>query len=386
LRIARVLTRMNLGGPSRQVLSCDPLLRERGHAVRLFVGEPAPGEGDLTARAEALGIECVRVPGLAGGSVWGLPLAARFLRGALARFHPDILHSHTSKAGWAARRAVRDMNDLARVHTFHGHVLEGYFPAFVNQRLIALERKLAERTDRILAVSHATAEDLLRLRVAPQEKITVVPPGVDLSELLAISARSGALRERLGVREGDFLLGVVGRLAAVKRPEWALSVAEQLAPRFQNLHLVFVGDGDLRGLLVRRIRALPHGLQERVHLVGALEEMAPAYADMDAVLLCSRSEGLPIALIEAAAAKLPVVATRVGGVPELVAEERTGYLGDSVDELAFGVARLIENRNEAVAMGARARLRASARHGAEGLAQRLEQVYRAVLQERACAC
>ena len=92
------------------------------------------------------------------------------------------------------------MPDLARVHTFHGHVLEGYFPAFVSKRLIALERKLAERTDRIVAVSHATAEDLLRHRVASEEKITVVPPGVELSKLLAISGRSGALRERLGAR------------------------------------------------------------------------------------------------------------------------------------------------------------------------------------------
>ena len=391
MRIARVLTRMNLGGPARQVLASDPLLCRRGHRLRLFVGSPEPGEGDLTPRAAELGLDVVRVPGLARGlSVAGDLRAARFLRHELAAFGPELVHTHAAKAGVLGRRAARRVAGAARVHTFHGHVLEGYFPEPVSRGVAAIERRLSRETDRLVAVSHATADDLVRLGIAPEECITVVPPGVDLTPLLALAGRSGALRGRLEVGAGGrhpdpFLVGVVGRLAEVKRPRVALELLGWLGPRYPRLELAFLGDGSERRALEGAIAALPGELAARAHLVGAVDEVAPALADLDAVLLTSRSEGLPVALIEAAAAGLPVVATAVGGVPELVAHERTGFLGEGVDELAYGLARLLDDPRLGPAMGRRARLRVEARHSAEALADRLERLYTAVLEERACA-
>jgi glycosyltransferase involved in cell wall biosynthesis len=179
--------------------------------------------------------------------------------------------------------------------------------------------------------------------------------------------------------------GVVGRLAEVKRPEWALEVFRLLAARHPRLQLVFVGDGALRGMLERRIRALPPELQRRAHLVGAHSDMPAVLADLDLVLLTSRSEGLPVALVEAAAAGKPVVATPVGGVPELVAHERTGWLGADVDELAFGLAQYLEQPQLVAGLAVRARLRVQERHSAEALAGRLERLYQAVVEERVCA-
>jgi glycosyltransferase involved in cell wall biosynthesis len=276
------------------------------------------------------------------------------------------------------------------VHTFHGHVLEGYFPEPLARGLVALERRLARGTDRIVAVSHATADDLVRLGVVEEERLVVVPPGVELAPFLAIAERSGggrhgALRRLLGAGPEAFVVGVLGRLADVKRTEWALEVFGLLAARYARLELVFLGDGDARGMLERRIGALAPDERDRAHLVGAIEDVPAALADLDALLLTSRSEGLPVALIEAAAAGLPVVATRVGGVPEIVADERTGFLGETVDELAFGLARLLDDPGLARAMGRRARLRVAARHSAEALAERLERLYAAVALERACA-
>lgn len=386
MRIARVLTRLNLGGPARQVLASDPLLGARGHVVRIFTGTPEPGEGDLFERARELGLDVVRVPGLARGwSPVGNLRARAFLRDALAEFKPDVLHTHASKAGALARSAAAKFPQLPRVHTFHGHVLEGYFAQPVSKGIAAVERKLAEATDRIVAVSHATADDLVRLGVTSEDKLVVVPPGIELGEFVAIDGPTGELRKLVGAGPEVQLVVVLGRLAEVKRPEWAIDVFELLAERYPQLQVVFLGDGDQRGLIERRIRALGAAWQERVHLLGAVENVAPLFADMTAVLLTSRSEGMPVALIEAAAAARPVVATRVGGVPEIVVEERTGYLGNTVDELAYGLAQLLDSPRNAAAMGQRARMRAQSRHSAEALATRLEALYTAVIEARRCA-
>lgn len=376
---------MNLGGPARQVLASDPLLMRRGYEIRVFAGSPEAGEGDLFDEAQRRGIDIVRVPGLARGwSLAGDLRARAFLKQQFRAFAPQLVHSHASKAGALARSAARGL-DAARVHTFHGHVLEGYFPAPLSRGLIAIERKLARETDRIVAVSHATADDLVRLGIAPEERIVVVPPGVDLARLLDLERGQGELQRRLGAPREALLVGVVGRLAPVKAPERAVEVLELLGERYPLLQLVFIGDGELRGALERRIRALPAALRERAHMLGAVEDITPLYADLFAVLLTSLSEGLPVALIEAAAAALPVVTTRVGGCEEIVAEERTGYLGTTVDELGYGLARLLDDPAAASAMGQRARLRVAARHSAESLATRLDQLYQAVAQERACA-
>ena len=354
-----------------------------GHEVRLFAGTPEPGEGDLfEAYAERATIEPVRIKGLVRGvAPWKDLRATRALKRELKSFGPDLVHTHASKAGVLGRRAARECPRAARVHTFHGHVLEGYFPKLVSERLIAVERELARECERILAVSHATADDLVRLGVTTEDKLVVVPPGAELEPLLALEPRrDGPLRAELGVGPDEFLVAVVGRLAEVKRPELGLDVLELLTERYPNLHLVWIGDGALFGLLERRILA-SDTLRERAHLAGAREDMTSIYPELDAVLLTSRQEGLPVALIEAAAAGLPVVASDVGGVAEIVAHERTGWLGDSVDAWSFALAQLLDDPTEARAMGRRARLRVTKRHDGDTLAGRLASVYEAALAE-----
>lgn len=384
MRIARVLTRLNLGGPARQALASDPILAARGHELRVFVGKPLPGEGDLTEALRARGVDVRRVPGL-GRTITGvMDLRALFaLRRELADFAPDVVHTHASKAGTLGRIAASRVPGAKRVHTFHGHVLEGYFPGAISARIAALERKLADKTDRVLAVSHATGEDLLRLAVVSEERLMVCPPGIDLDPLLALEGRDGALRELIGAKPDDVVVGVVGRLAAVKRPELALDVFRTLAGRHGGAHLAFVGDGDQRRLIESAIAKLPGDLQARVHLLGAREDMVPVWADLDVLLLTSNAEGLPVALIEAAAAGMPAIATPVGGVPEIVAHERTGFLGADETELAYGLDQYLADATLRHATGRRARLRVEKRHSARALADRLETLYTALVEDRA---
>ena len=384
MRIARVLTRLNLGGPARQVLASDPLLVENGHQVRILAGTPEPGEGDLLTALVERGLDVVRIPRLRRGITPARDLVARRrIRRELAAFRPDVVHTHASKAGYLGRKASRGMR-VGRVHTFHGHVLEGYFPAPFSKRLVATERRLARETDRVVAVSRATAQDLLRLRVVPQERLVVVEPGVDLERFLAIERvaerRRGPLRESLGLGTDAFLVGVIGRLAEVKQPQRAVRVLERLTERFPQLRLVFVGDGSERGRLLQAIAGA--GCTGRAFLAGSRTDMPAVLEELDAVLLTSRTEGMPVALIEAGAAALPVVARDVGGVGELVEHERTGFLAETDEELSHGLGRLLEDEQRGRVQGERARERVCTRFGAVRLAERLQELYEEVLQAR----
>lgn len=405
LRVARIVTRLNLGGPARQVLASDPLLRARGIDVRVYTGEPEPGEGDLTGELARRGVEVVRIAGL-GRAIRPLRdlAASRALRRELAAFGPDIVHTHASKAGFVGRRAVFGGRFIGggplparTVHTFHGHVLEGYFPPATSRLLAKLEASLARRTDVLVAVSEATADDLARLGVAPRERFVCVPPGIDLAPFLALappdpdghtSAEGDTFRHEVGVpRDAPFVL-VLGRLAPIKRAELALKVfarTRQMNPdtrEVRTAHMVFVGDGAIRSLLEQQQRRLGSDVRERVHFVGARQDVVPALAAADVLLSTSRNEGLPVAMIEAAAAARPVVSTAVGGVAEVVTNGVTGLLAVEEDGLAMALASLLADPTERRRMGLAARAAVPRRHSAEALADRLEALYRRLMRSR----
>lgn len=389
MRIARVMTRLNLGGPARQALASDPELLARGHEVRLFAGSPLEGEGDLFDEARDMGLDVVRIPGLGREPRPAADFTAlRSLRRQLSDFQPEILHTHATKAGFLGRLAARG-RPWARVHTFHGHVLEGYFPGPVSGALVWSERRLALGTDRLLAVSDKTRMDLVRLCVANPQKIEVVPPGVDLTGFLGVGPkmddRGASFRDTCGCEPGDLLIGVVGRLAEVKRPGVALEAFRMAAEKEPKLRLVFVGDGSERRLLQARLSELEPGLRARVTLAGSQVSMLPVFAACDLALLSSRSEGMPVALIEAGAAAVPVVATPVGGVPELVVDGETGRLAEEAEGLARCLVELSRHERLRLDMGLAARARVRDRHSAKALADRLEQIYGEVAEELACA-
>lgn len=374
MRIARVLSRLNLGGPARQVEAGDPLLARRGHVVRVFCGEPETGEGDLFEALRARGVDVVRVPGLARGpALLADARALAFLVRELRAFRPDVVHTHASKAGLLGRLAAP--RGAARVHTFHGHVLEGYFARPLARGLALLERRLARRTDVIVAVSRATADDLVRLGVCSAERIVVSPPGVRLEAFTALEPLPAdlAARTALGLASGRFTIAFVGRLAAVKRPAFAGAVLRELEALGVVAQLVVAGDGALAHELVQAAGAsAPH-----VHLLGARADLAPVYAASDAVLSCSANEGLPVALIEAAAAARPAVAVDVGGIRELVEHEVSGLVlhRDATSAaVAAALARLARDPALARAQGLAARARARA-HEPSALADRLVAIY-----------
>ncbi|MEW6747241.1 MAG: glycosyltransferase [Planctomycetota bacterium] len=376
MRIARILTRLNIGGPARTALSLSARLAAQGHVTALFCGESAPREGDLGDEVPD-GVELVRVEGL--GRVVN-PLrdvtALAALRAKLLAFRPDIVHTHAAKAGTLGRLAALSLNPRARlVHTYHGHVLSGYFSPWLSRTFTQIERWLARHTDRLVAVSPRIRDELVeRFRVGASSQYRVIPGGVDrLSE--AGLERVGA-RHALGLPEAGPLVGVIARLTRIKNHAnllRALACCGDVPPR-----LAVVGDGEER----ERIGELAHelGVAPLVQFLGWIDEPRRYIRAFDVVVLPSDAEGLPLVLVEAMAAGGAVLATAVGGVPDLVTHEVDGLLVPPRDPgaLARALQRLIADRALRERLG-RAALARATHYTMELHARRISEVYEELL-------
>jgi glycosyltransferase involved in cell wall biosynthesis len=292
------------------------------------------------------------------------------------------LHTHTSKAGATGRVAALSAGSArpaARVHTFHGHVLSGYFESRRERAFRLLERVLAHATDAIVAVSEEVRDDLVRFKVAPRDKITVIRYGFALDRRLAAAPSSRpAKRDEVGVGEDEFVIGWAGRLSAIKRPTDLARVAA-LVP---GSTLVLAGDGELRGELERVAGGL--GIADRVRILGYVEDMGAWYGAFDAFLLTSANEGTPVVAIEALAAGLPVVATDAGGTRTVIDEGETGLLappGD-VERLAASLRTLQADPELRARLGALGAERMRERFSTERMVDDTDALYRRILAAR----
>lgn len=379
IRVLRMFSRLNVGGPSLHVVLLTAGLGERGYETRLVVGQESPGEGNLLDWARERGVACEQLAVL-GREIRPLRDARALLAvyRLVRQFRPHVVHTHTAKAGLIGRLAARWAGVPVIVHTFHGHVLRGYFGPLRNALFRGLERSLARRSSALVAVSEAVKADLVELRVAPAERIRVVPLGLELQPL-AGSLPRGALRSVLGITADAPLVGVVGRLAPIKDLGTFLDAAAQVRARRPEVLFVLVGDGEQRAALESRATAL--GLAEAVRFAGWQRDLRQVYGDLDLVVNCSRNEGTPVALIEALAAARPVVATRVGGTSDLLAGGRHGWLvvpGDA-GALAAGMLAALDQPHEARSRARAGQVHVLRQHALARLLDDVDQLYRELL-------
>jgi glycosyltransferase involved in cell wall biosynthesis len=304
----------------------------------------------------------------------------------IRRERPTILHTHTAKAGAVGRIAAL-LAGRARppivVHTFHGHVLRGYFNRVVTFGFRTLERLLARMTTRLIAVSPEVRDDLVALGVAPAEKFAIVRLGIELDQ--RVGGDESVRRETrrvLGLSSGPFVVGWVGRMTAVKRTDLVVRVFRALVDRGFDARLLLVGDGPDREGLERLAHDL--GVIKRCLFLGYQEDVARFYDAMDALLLPSVNEGTPVSVMEALAAERPAVATRVGGTPDVVRDGIDGFLVDSAepDELADRLAELARDPARRAEMGAAGRARVLERYSVDRLVDDVDRLYRELLAER----
>jgi glycosyltransferase involved in cell wall biosynthesis len=329
MRVMRILTRPNLGGPTRQAVALWHAHRELGVTTLLATGCVDPTEAELSpadggvpvlsfdealARGPATA-GWVVVPGLQRGIN---PLADRragkALRALMRAVAPDVVHTHTSKAGWLGRAAARAVGVGRIVHTFHGHVLQDYFGRGLSWLLARLEARLAARTDVLVAVSDSCADELAAAGVAPRQRFVVVPPAVAVPEALP----RAAARAELGIAAGERRAVCVGRLVPVKRVDDFVRMVE-LGPEWAG---DIVGDGPLYAAI--GAQAAP--LAGRVRRLGACPDIAGLLPAYDALVLPSVREGCPLVAVEAFAAGVPVVGYDVPGVHDALAGWGRGLL------------------------------------------------------------
>ncbi|TMK28492.1 MAG: glycosyltransferase family 4 protein [Actinobacteria bacterium] len=387
-KILRVIARLNMGGPALHVAYLTAGLRERGYDTTLVAGTLARGEDSMAFVAEGLHVDVVSIPELGREISPVRDLAATLRLAALIRRErPQILHTHTAKAGTVGRVAAL-LAGRARppivVHTFHGHVLYGYFGPLRSRFFRWLERWLARHTTVLVAVSPQVRDDLVALGVAPPEKFVVVRLGIELGERVGAGTNGRAeTRRYLGIPPDRFAVGWVGRMTAVKRTDDVLDGFKRLLERGVGATLCLVGDGPDRPALERRAHEL--GIMRQTLFLGYQEDVGPLYAAFDALVLPSGNEGTPVSVIEALAAGTPVVATRVGGVPDVVRDGEDGFLVEpgASDELAQRLAQLAGDPDLRQRFGASGRARVLPRYAVDRLVDDVDRLYRALLSEAA---
>ena len=382
VRVLRVIARLNVGGPALHVTYLARGLAERGYETTLVAGDVARGEESMAFVAERAGVDVVSLPGLSRElSPVRDALAAWRLARIIRAVQPDVVHTHTAKAGAVGRAAALLAGRRpVVVHTFHGHVLRGYFGRLGTLLFRAIETVLARVSDRLVAVSPEVRDELVGLGVAPASKFSVIRLGIELEPRVSFDGDAGEIRRRHGIAAEAFVIGWFGRMTAVKRTDDLLSMLADVRERGIDALLLLVGDGDDRPRLEQRAHDL--GLARSCLFLGYQEDVAPWYAVCDAVVLTSASEGTPVTIIEALAAGRAVVATNVGGVPDVVDECETGFLVRPGDTPAFAerleiLARDPERRGQ---MGREGRERMLSRYAVERLVDDVDALYRELLR------
>jgi glycosyltransferase involved in cell wall biosynthesis len=353
--------------------------QRRGHDVLVVAGTIPDGERSMEHVAAELGVPYLRVPALRRELAPRSDLEAiRAIRATILTRQADVLHTHTAKAGATGRIAALSAGRRrpgAVVHTFHGHVLSGYFDPRRERAFRLLERLLAHASDALIAVSAEVRDDLVRLKVAPRAKFAVIPYGFSFPAAGNAAAERHAARAHLAIPDDAFVLGWAGRLTAIKRPLDLIRVAAGI----DGAVLVLVGDGEDRE--AAEATAAELGITDRVRFLGYRNDLASIYPAFDIFLLTSANEGAPVVLIEALAAGVPVVATAAGGTASVVDAGETGLLAPvgAVEQLRADVERLRSDSDLRAGMGELGARRMRERVSIERMVDDTDRLYREIL-------
>jgi len=309
---------------------------------------------------------------------WAIVALWRLLR----RVRPEVVHTHTSKAGAVGRLAAWLAGTPVVIHTPHGHIFYGYYGAVASVIIRLLERHLAKITDRIVTLTDRGAQEHVQYKIASPQKFVTIHGGNSLAQFRSLRVNATVKRKELGLPPEGPIIGTVGRLVPIKGHTWLLRAVPQVLAEFPQACVVLIGDGPLLGELKELAADL--GISQHVVFLGTRHDIPECLAVLDLFVLPSLNEGMGRALLEAMAVGCPVVATRVGGIPDVVADGTTGLLVPPRDDraLAEAILTLLRDRSRRAAYGEAARRYVDGRFDIETMVHNIERLYDEVWQEK----
>ena len=386
MKILHVITRLMLGGAQENtLLCCENLMRRHGDDVLLLTGPPGLHEGDLLPRARAGGVPLEIVPQLQRQiRPLGDAIAYRKIKTIIGRFRPDVVHTHSAKAGILGRAAGAALRVRLVVHTVHGAPFHAYQSAAARNAFRLCERWAAPRCHAFISVADAMTDLMVDAGIAPREKFTTIYSGMEVEPLLEAEKYRHETRQRLGYEPGHIVVGKIARLFHLKGHEYVIAAAHRVIDRQPNVRFLFVGSGILRGSLEKQIAAA--GLGDHFQFAGLVprEEIPATIAAMDIVVHASLREGLARVLPQALIAAKPVVSYDVDGAREVVANDETGYLipPKSTQEMSTAIIRLAADPALRDRLGEEGRRRCREIFGHEYMSEQIRKLYVGLLGKR----
>ena len=377
IRVMRIIARMNVGGPAVQVAGLMRGFNASEFDHHLYTGFCAADEEDYL-ESTANDVSAMRIVGFGRRVNLASDLRALItLVKEIRDFKPQIIHTHTAKAGFLGRIAsLISLQPSMRVHTFHGHLLNGYFGWFKRWLVIVAEKILATFTHQLLAVGNKVRQDLLDVGIGSPKKFDLMPPGLEIGTL----PNRGESQEFYRLPRNTLHCAFIGRVTQIKRPDRFLDVVSEIKKRGLDVDFFIAGDGEL--LEICRERIIRENLP--VSILGWQSNIERLLATADMLILTSDNEGTPLSLIQAGMAGLPVVATKVGSVPEVVLHDVTGIVtGLGIGEIADAIERLAKDKGLREELGLAAQKFTLGNFGVKRLVRDHEMMYKSLQANRA---
>ena len=355
-KVLRIINRFNLGGPTYNAAYLTKYMAPDFETL-LVGGMHDESEGSSKFILEELGIESVVIPEMKRAiDIKEDLIAYKKIKKLIKDFKPDIVHTHASKAGALGRIAAHQLGVKAIVHTFHGHVFHSYFGTLKTQFYKNIERFLAKKSTKIIAISEIQKKELsVDHKICPEEKISVIPLGFDLSKFKENQAeKRKRFRDEWNVSKGEIAIGIIGRLVPIKDHHFFIDVIKSVAQKTNHkLRFFIIGDGDSKDSIMSYVQekdlsySNSKDIVELITFTSWIKEVDVANAGLDIICLCSKNEGTPVSLIEAQSSLKPIVSTRVGGIDNVVIENKTALLSEvgDLESYSNNLLKLIEDKS-----------------------------------------
>ena len=382
-RALHLITRMTRGGAQENTLLTALGLREKGFAVTLVTGPSWGEEGEILSEALEEGLELVILPELVREIHPGKDFIAWLkLSSWFVKNRYTIVHTHTSKAGFLGRFAAHFTKIPAVIHTPHGHVFHSYFLPWEEKLFLSLEREAAKWSDRLIALTEPCRQEHLALQVGKPEQWVTIPSGVDEKRFQHPAMPREKILESLGIPSERKVIGFIGRLAPDKGAIYFVEALPQIFTAFPETHCILVGDGEERPTLQKKVHEL--GLDKFVFFAGHQEDIGRYLSIFDLLVVPSLNEGMGRVIVEGGLFQKAVVAAKVGGIPDLIEDNKTGLLVERRNsiQIAEAVIRLLKDPVLAEKLGAELHGKVLNSFTASQMVNKIERLYQEVLTQK----